>query len=95
MIKKRIKAAHATEFEKKVWCAILDIPRGEVRTYSWVAKKIGHPKAYRAVGNALNKNPLAPMVPCHRVVAANGIGGFATGLRKKRELLKKEGVLFP
>ena len=84
----------ATVFEKKVWKALLRIPRGTVRTYSWVARQIGHPKACRAVGNALNKNRLAPLVPCHRVVGKSGIGGYAQGLDKKRRLLEKEGVYF-
>ncbi len=68
------------------------IPAGRVRTYGWVARKIGHPNAARAVGNALKKNPLAPMVPCHRVISSNGIGGYSGGLEKKRRLLEKEGV---
>lgn len=87
-----IDRQEATPFEKKVWKALLGITPGTVRTYSWVAKKIGHPKACRAVGNALNKNPLAPMVPCHRVVASHGIGGYAKGVGAKKRLLEKEGV---
>jgi methylated-DNA-[protein]-cysteine S-methyltransferase len=82
-----------TEFERKVYEVVKEIPRGEVRTYGWVARQIGKPKAARAVGNALHKNPFAPKVPCHRVVAKNGLGGFAGGLNKKRQLLKKEGYL--
>ncbi|MFA5034692.1 MAG: MGMT family protein [Candidatus Margulisiibacteriota bacterium] len=80
-----------TEFEKKVYAAVKLIPKGEVRSYGWVARRIGRPKAARAVGNALNKNPFAPIVPCHRVVAANGLGGFAGGLKKKIALLRSEG----
>ncbi|MBN2057442.1 MAG: MGMT family protein [Candidatus Saganbacteria bacterium] len=80
-----------TEFEKKVYAAVRQIPWGEVRTYGWVARKIGRPKACRAVGNALNKNPFAPKVPCHRVVAAGGLGGFAGGLAAKKRLLRAEG----
>ncbi|MBU0630567.1 MAG: MGMT family protein [Candidatus Margulisbacteria bacterium] len=80
-----------TQFEKDVYAAVKLIPRGEVRSYSWVARRIGRPKAARAVGNALNKNRYAPIVPCHRVVAANGLGGFAGGLRKKIALLRSEG----
>ncbi|MDD5136372.1 MAG: MGMT family protein [Candidatus Omnitrophica bacterium] len=83
-----------TDFERSVLRAILKIPRGEVRTYKWVAGAVGSPKACRAVGNALNKNPYAPAVPCHRVVKSDGsIGGFAKGPGMKRRLLKKEGVL--
>jgi methylated-DNA-[protein]-cysteine S-methyltransferase len=69
------------------------VPQGKVTTYSQLAKLIGHPNAYRAVGSAMNKNPFAPEVPCHRVVKSNGeIGGFADDLRIKIELLKSEGV---
>lgn len=92
-VRRSLSRQNGTRFEKKVWRALLLIPSGEVRTYGWLAKKIGHPGAYRAVGNALNKNPLAPDLPCHRVIAANGIGGYAKGLRKKRRLLRREGVI--
>lgn len=80
-----------TEFQDKVYSVVQEIPAGEVRTYGWVARRIGNPKAARAVGNALNKNPFVPQVPCHRVVASNGLGGFARGLAAKRKLLKSEG----
>lgn len=80
-----------TDFEKKVYLAALKIPHGEVRSYKWIAAKIGRPKAYRAVGNALNKNPYIGTVPCHRVVKSDGsIGGFAKGVGHKRKLLKSE-----
>lgn len=79
------------EFQEKVYDVVKTIPKGEVRTYGWVAKQIGNPRAARAVGNALNKNPFAPKVPCHRVVAKNGLGGFAKGLKAKRKLLRSEG----
>ncbi|MCX7957275.1 MAG: MGMT family protein [Endomicrobia bacterium] len=82
-----------TTFCKKVWLATLKIPYGEVRTYKWVANKIGHPKAYRAVGSALRKNPLAPLIPCHRVVGSKGkIGGYSKGISSKIKLLKEENV---
>ena len=91
----RIKLAVATPFQKKVWESLLLIPKGEVRSYAWVAKKVGSPKAVRAVGNALNKNPFAPMVPCHRVIKSDGsLGGFAHGSARKLQILKKEGVIF-
>ena len=86
-----MKDIKVTEFEKKVYEAIKKIPKGEVRTYGWVAQQIGKPKAARAVGNALHKNPFAPQVPCHRVVAKNGLGGYAGGLKNKIKLLKEEG----
>jgi O-6-methylguanine DNA methyltransferase len=82
-----------TSFAQKVWAAASRIPRGKVATYKDVARAIGKPRAYRAVGSALNKNPHAPKVPCHRVVASGGrLGGYAGGLSKKTKLLAKEGV---
>lgn len=82
-----------TEFENKVYCAVSKIPKGQVRSYKWVAAAIGRPNSARAVGNALNKNPYAPAVPCHRVVKSDGsIGGFARGVAAKRRLLKAEGI---
>lgn len=87
-----IDQANLTAFQKKVYKAILDIPRGETRTYKWVAAKIGNPKAVRAVGTALKKNPYIIIVPCHRVIRSDGrLGGYAKGIQKKVELLKKEG----
>jgi O-6-methylguanine DNA methyltransferase len=87
-----IEKAEATPFEKKVWKALLTIPKGEVRSYSWIARRVGSPTAARAVGNALNKNPFAPDVPCHRVVKQDGsLGGYAKGIGRKKALLKKEG----
>jgi len=78
-------------FTKKVYKAVLTIPLGEVRTYKWVAKKIGHPKAYRAVGQALKNNPYPLIIPCHRVVSSSGaLGGYAWGVKKKKVLLNLE-----
>jgi methylated-DNA-[protein]-cysteine S-methyltransferase len=65
-----------TDFQKSVYKAITFIPHGETRTYSWVAQKIGKPLAVRAVGQALRNNPIPVLIPCHRVVAANSLGGF-------------------
>ncbi len=80
-----------TKFQQKVYNFVKTIPKGQTRTYKEVAIAIGKPKAYRAVGNALNKNPFAPIVPCHRVIRSNGeIGGFASGTLKKVKLLKDE-----
>ncbi|MDD5173644.1 MAG: MGMT family protein [Candidatus Omnitrophica bacterium] len=94
-MEKIIKNKNLTDFEKKVYLAVLKIPRGEVRSYKWVAVKAGRPRAARAVGNALNKNPYIGIVPCHRVIKSDGsIGGFARGSRCKSKLLKAEGV-FP
>lgn len=83
----------ATEFEEKVYKAVRKISKGKVSTYILVAKAIGKSRAARAVGNALNKNPYAPLVPCHRVVRSDGsVGGFAGGKEKKIEMLRKEGI---
>ena len=83
-----------TLFEEKIYQCVRRIPRGRVATYREVAKAAGAPRAFRAVGNALNKNPFAPKVPCHRVVRSDGnIGGFASGTRKKQKLLQSEGVI--
>ncbi|MDP3725125.1 MAG: MGMT family protein [Nanoarchaeota archaeon] len=74
--------------------AVARIPRGRVATYAELALAIGHPRSARAVGNALNKNPHAPVVPCHRVVATDGtLRGYAGGLQKKARMLRGEGVL--
>jgi methylated-DNA-[protein]-cysteine S-methyltransferase len=82
-----------TLFESKVYKVIKEIPRGQVRSYQWVAREIGRPRAYRAVGNALNKNPTSIIVPCHRVVKSDGsLGGFAKGARAKSRLLRAEGL---
>jgi methylated-DNA-[protein]-cysteine S-methyltransferase len=79
-------------FSEKVWHLCSRIPKGKVTTYKIIAEKLGT-NAYRAVGNALNKNPHWPEVPCHRVIGSDGsLTGFASGLRKKEQLLKKEGI---
>ncbi len=82
-------------FYQKVWKACAQIPKGETRTYGWIAKKIGHPKAARAVGQALGANPFAPTIPCHRVVGANGsMTGYSGpgGVRQKRRMLEREAA---
>ena len=81
-----------TDFQKKVWAALLTIPFGETRTYSQIAEQIGHPAAVRAVGAANGKNPLSIVAPCHRVIGASGkLTGFAGGLEAKERLLVLEG----
>ena len=84
-----------TKFQLKVWNYLKKIPRGKVKTYSEVAKSIGKPLAVRAVANAIGKNPLAPQIPCHRVIRSDGsLGGYSGkgGIKTKRSLLKKEGI---
>jgi O-6-methylguanine DNA methyltransferase len=82
-----------TEFQKSVWRALRKIRRGQTQSYGEIARAIGNPKAVRAVGGACGANPTPVLVPCHRVLAANGkIGGFSGGLGWKRSLLKREGI---
>ncbi len=84
-----------TPFQKAVWKVLQEIPFGETRTYKEVAELIGRPLACRAVGNAVGKNPLPIVVPCHRVVAGNGkMGGFSCGIEKKHYLLHHESQRF-
>jgi methylated-DNA-[protein]-cysteine S-methyltransferase len=88
----RIDVSGATAFQREVWAAARLIPYGETRSYTWVAEEIGRPKAARAVGQALGRNSLPVIVPCHRVLAADGgLGGFSGGLAMKRFLLRLEG----
>ncbi len=80
-----------TEFQKKCWQALLEIPYGETRTYGQIAEMIGNPKACRAVGLSNNRNPISIIIPCHRVIGANGkLVGYAGGLQVKEYLLKLE-----
>jgi AraC family transcriptional regulator of adaptative response/methylated-DNA-[protein]-cysteine methyltransferase len=82
-----------TPFQRRVWRALLEIPRGTTVTYGELARRLKNPRASRAVGQAVGANPLAVLVPCHRVLAANGaLGGFAWGPEMKRALLAGEGV---
>lgn len=82
-----------TPFEKKVWSALARIPYGQTRSYKKVAEAIGHPKAFRAVGNANGSNPVPLIIPCHRVIESNGgLGGFGHGLKVKKQLLDLENA---
>ena len=86
--------AWGTSFQRAVWEAVRRIPYGQTRSYSWVARQVGRPRACRAVGAALKANPILLLVPCHRVVRADGsLGGFSPGLRVKEWLLRHEGAL--
>ena len=83
-----------TLFQKKVYKAISGIPFGETRSYQWVARKIGRPKAARAIGNALKKNPYPVAIPCHQVIRKDGsLGGYIFGKKLKKELLDWEKSL--
>ncbi len=80
-----------TAFQKQVWQALLTIPFGQVASYADIARKINNPKAVRAVGAANGKNPLTIIVPCHRIIGANGsLTGYASGLERKQWLLQHE-----
>lgn len=82
---------HGTPFQRSVWAALCDIPYGKTRTYGEIAANIGSEKACRAVGMANNRNPIAIIIPCHRVIGANGkLVGYAGGLEVKRFLLELE-----
>jgi methylated-DNA-[protein]-cysteine S-methyltransferase len=80
------------KFSERCYSLLKKVPKGRVTTYKALAEGMGC-RAYQAVGSAMNKNPYAPKVPCHRVVNSNGsVGGFAYGVKKKIEILKTEGV---
>lgn len=84
-----------TEFQKKVWTELTKIPYGETRTYKQIAQAIGNEKACRAVGLANNKNPIPIIIPCHRVIGANGkLVGYGLGIEMKESLLELEGFRF-
>ena len=87
-------APHGTDFQKRAWIALTKIPYGETRSYGQQAHSIGSPAAVRAIGAANGKNPIGIIVPCHRVIGANGaLTGYAGGLHNKEFLLKLEGIL--
>lgn len=83
-----------TSFQKKVWNALATIPFGQVRSYKWLAERVGSAHGYRAVGAGCGANPVAILIPCHRIIAADGkLGGFGYGLEMKQRLLQHEGAL--
>lgn len=88
-------SAEGTPFQQKVWQALTEIPQGTTVSYGWLAKKIGNEKAVRAVGTANGANPIALIVPCHRVIGSNKkLTGYAGGLALKAQLLMHEGAQF-
>ncbi|MCW6159888.1 MAG: MGMT family protein [Candidatus Micrarchaeales archaeon] len=94
---RELKRRKLTEFQTKVLIATYSIPKGKTMTYKELAKKAGYPNAYRAVGSVMKMNPLAPTIPCHRVVKSDGtLGSYSApgGTRKKAQLLKKERAKF-
>ncbi len=95
-IRKRLVQKGFTDFQIKVLIATYRIPKGKTATYKDIAKRIGHPHAYRAVGSVLKINPLAPTVPCHRVIKSDGsLGNFSSpgGTRRKMQMLKAERAI--
>ena len=87
----KLDLSGATTFQREVWEATRLIPFGETRSYSWVAEQIGKPRAVRAVGRALGRNPLPVVIPCHRVIASDGgLGGYGGGMGMKKYLLQLE-----
>lgn len=88
-------APQGTAFQQQVWQALTTIEQGETKSYAWLAKTINNPKAVRAVGRANGANPIALIIPCHRVIGANGkLTGYAGGLSLKAKLLAFEGAEF-
>ena len=88
-------APQGTPFQQKVWAALCEIPYGETRSYKQIAEAVGKPKACRAVGMANNRNPIIIVIPCHRVIGANGaLTGYGGGLEMKRALLELEGTAY-
>jgi len=89
-----IRFDRGTPFQREVWSALQQIPVGETISYAELARRVGRPAAFRAVGSANGQNPIGIVVPCHRVIAADGsLGGYAGGLDRKRWLLAHEGAL--
>jgi len=87
----RTSFLEGTDFEREVWNALKEVPYGETRTYKWMAEKVGKPHAFRATGNALGKNPIPIIFPCHRIIESDGsIGGYSSGIDIKRRLLEIE-----
>ncbi len=85
---------NGTDFQRQVWSKLSEIPYGKAVTYGQLAAAIGQPTACRAVANAVGQNPYLILLPCHRVVSADGIGGFSAGLEAKKQLLTLEGINF-
>lgn len=89
-----LDAISGTDFQRKVWKALRGIPAGQTRTYTEIARAVGQPQAVRAVASACAANPLAVLVPCHRVLRSDGgWGGYRWGLERKQQLLLQEGAI--
>ena len=91
VFRQSVKFIGGTDFEHKIWRALSEIPYGETRSYKWMAERAGSPRAVRAAGQALGKNPLPIILPCHRVISADGsLGGYSGGVAIKEWLLRHE-----
>lgn len=88
-----IDVSEGTPFQISVWNKLLDIPYGQTVTYKEIAEGVGRPGAARAVGNAVGANPIPIVIPCHRVLASNGLGGYSSGIDIKKDLLRVEGAI--
>ncbi|MFI5323322.1 MAG: methylated-DNA--[protein]-cysteine S-methyltransferase [Thermodesulfobacteriota bacterium] len=88
-----IDLTEGTPFQRAVWKKLQDIPYGKTATYKEIAENVGKPGAARAVGNAVGVNPIPIVVPCHRVLASNGLGGYSGGISIKKDLLTVEGAI--
>ena len=88
-----IDVSEGTPFQRAVWKELLGIPYGKTVTYKDVAEGVGKPGAARAVGNAVGANPIPIVIPCHRVLASNGLGGYSGGIDIKKDLLRVEGAI--
>ncbi len=87
-------APRGTPFQEKVWAALRELPWGETASYAEIARRVGSPRGMRAVGGANGRNPIAILIPCHRVIAADGtLGGYGGGVERKRFLLELEGAI--
>lgn len=85
----KLDLSKLTPFQRKVLRVVTTIPYGETKSYKWVAERMKNPKAARAVGQALKKNPYPEIIPCHRVIRSDGkVGGYSKGVQKKKQLLK-------
>lgn len=90
----QVDLPRCTEFQRDTWLALREIPRGETRSYGWLARRVGRPEAPRAIGAMVGANPIPLWLPCHRVVASDGtLHGFGGGLAMKQALLELEGAL--
>ncbi len=92
--RQEISLLGGTAFEREVWLCLKEIPYGETRSYQWIARRVGRPNAARAVGQAVGKNPISIILPCHRVIpSGGGLGGYSAGQDVKKWLLRLEGAI--